>query len=96
MTLNSADLGDHAEENGVIVIGMEGYGDLMTMRVNAKTDLAEAYIITPDAIQPLAMSEEELNALWQEIQGNSLAVLFSSMSKLPASVLKLLPTTTGQ
>ena len=86
---SEADLGDHAEANGTFTMAMEGLGDLMTITIAEKTDLAEAYIITPDAVQPMAMSEEELNAFGQEISTNAMMVLFSLLPKLPTAVQQM-------
>ncbi|MBQ8073475.1 MAG: hypothetical protein IJ231_06895 [Clostridia bacterium] len=83
------DAGDHAEESGAFAIGMEGMGDLLTVRFAGRTDLAEAYIITPDAVQPLAMSAEELEAFQQEVTMNAQTALLGVLPKLPQSVLQL-------
>ena len=84
-----ADLGDHAEGSGTFTMALEGLGDLMTLRITEKTDVAEAYIITPDAVQPMAMNEEELNALTQEISTNAMMVVFSLLPKLPSSLQQM-------
>ena len=87
---NETDLGDHAEGQGTFTTSMEGIGDLMTITINKKTDIAEAYIITPDAVQPMAMSEEELNAFGQEISTNAMMVLISVLPKLPQGLQQML------
>ena len=87
---NETDLGDHAEGQGTFTTSMEGIGDLMTITINKKTDIAEAYIITPDAVQPIAMSEEELNAFGQEISSNAMMVLISVLPKLPQGLQQML------
>jgi len=87
---SETDLGDHAEGQGTFTTSMEGIGDLMTITINKKTDIAEAYIITPDAVQPMAMSEEELNAFGQEISTNAMMVLISVLPKLPQGLQQML------
>ena len=86
---NAADLGDHAEQNGAFTLGMEGIGNLLSVKVAGKTGPAEAYIVTPDAVQPLAMSEEELGELQNEVMQNAQSVLLSSLQYLPPSILQM-------
>lgn len=88
-TQTMTDLGDHATETGEVVMGIEGVGDLVTYHIAAETGAAEDYIDTADAVQPLAMSEEELNALKQELLGNVQQMLPGLMEKLPASVVNM-------
>ncbi len=87
--LSEQDLGDHAEGSFKSVIGMEGLGDLMTVNCDAKTGIAEAYIITKDAVHPMAMSQEELSKWSANLQSNAQMVLMTALTKLPSSVLEL-------
>ena len=80
------DLGDHAEETVTVAVAMDGLGDLVTIKAEAKTGLAEAYIITEDAVQPLDMDEEALEAFTGEVLQNAMVNLFGLISKLPESV----------
>ena len=80
------DLGDHAEENVTARFELEGMGEVFSMNAEAKTGLAEAYIITDDAVQPLAMSQEELAELWNTLQQKLMIGAFSIIPKLPESV----------
>ena len=77
------DLGDHAEETMTMTVGMENAGTLATVHMDARTDLAEAYIITPDAKEPLSMSQEELNSVSQE--------MMMKLQMLPATLITKLP-----
>lgn len=83
------DLGDHAEQAVSMKVGLDGIGDLMTILMEGKTDLAEAYIVTDDAVQPMAMSEEEMAAFTGEIQNSAMAGLMNLMQLLPASVQQI-------
>ena len=88
-TQNAADLGDHAEENTTVTFGLKDVGDLLTLNIASKTGLAEAYIVTPDALQIMAMSDEEKQALTEEVNGNAMSVLTGAMKYLPASLMTL-------
>ncbi len=88
--LSEQDLGDHAEGNFKATIGMEGLGELMTLNCDLKTGIAEAYIITKDAMHPLSMSQEEQAKWIESLQTNAQMVLMTALTKLPASVLQLL------
>ncbi len=87
--LSERDLGDHAEGSYKAVIGMEGMGDLMTINCDARTGIAEAYIITKDAVHPMSMSQEELSKWSANLQSNAQMVLMTALTKLPSSVLEL-------
>ncbi len=82
------DLGDHAEEDATVVLSMDGIGDLMTVTVNSKTDLAEAYIITEDAARPLD-SEEAMNEFTSSLTGSLPGGLLKLINALPESVQKV-------
>lgn len=80
------DLGDHAEEDVTVAVALDGLGDLMTIKAQAKTGLAEAYIITADAVQPVEMDGEAQEAFAGEIMQSLTINLFGLISKLPESV----------
>lgn len=90
-----ADLGDHMEANASFSVAVENMGDLLSVNISQKTDLAEAYIITEDAVQPLAMSQEELQAFGEEIMGEAQGALGGLIGKLPQSVLSLVMQMAG-
>ncbi len=92
-TMNEQDLGDHAEGYYSAKIGMEGMGDLLTVNCSARTALAEAYIITEDAVRPMTMSQKEQDKWIESLQSNVQVVMFTALSKLPESVLQLLNST---
>ena len=88
MTAEERDLGDHAEENATMAVSMSNIGELLSFTVNARTDLAEAYIITEDAVEPLA-SETGMQELGQKVLTNAQMTLISLIGKLPESVQSL-------
>ena len=83
------DLGDHAEENAVITAAIDGLGDVLKVTMNAKTDLAEAWIIVDDAVQPLSMTQEELQQLSGELSGSAMGGLMKLVGLLPANAQTL-------
>ncbi len=87
--LSEQDLGDHAEGNFNAKISIEGMGDLLTVNCDARTGLAEAYIITGDAVRPLTMSQKEQSKWIEGLQSNAQQILLGALSKLPASVIQL-------
>ena len=93
VTATEADAGDHAEGSASYVVGMEGMGDLFTLNAAMKTDVAEAYIISDDAVEVMSMTEEEQQELMSGVQANAMMALFSVLPKLPESVQQLI---TGQ
>ena len=80
------DLGDHAEGLMTANVAMEGMGDLFALTAESKTDLAEAYIITDSAVQPLGLSAEEQQTLLNEISQSAMMGLVKLMTALPESV----------
>ena len=86
LSWEAQDLGDHAEAAGTILIGRNDPGDLMTVYVAQTTDLAEAYIITPDAVQPMAMTEAEREKFTARAAFSSLLETARLISRLPSSV----------
>lgn len=88
ISVDDQDLGDHAEQTMTMQAAVAG-ADLMTLKVKAYTDLGEAYIVTPDAVQPMAMSQEEQQALLQEITQSASMGLVQLLGKLPESVQTL-------
>ena len=84
------DKGDHAEGQMDFSISLEDSGMLFALHESRKTDLAEAYIITPDAVQPLAMSEEEQSELMRDVQNSLQMSLITLIQYLPASVTQML------
>ena len=89
------DLGDHAEGAATLNIAVDGMGDMLTMTVERKTDLAEAYIITADAVQPMAMSAEEQEALMSEVSQGAMMGLVKLLQSLPESVQPLVQQMLG-
>ena len=89
------DLGDHAEGAATLNIAVDGMGDMLTMTVERKTDLAEAYIITADAVQPMAMSAEEQEALMSEVSQSAMMGLVKLLQSLPESVQPLVQQMLG-
>jgi len=83
------DLGDHAEGTLTINAAMENIGDIVTLTIGKKTDMAEAYIVTEDAVQPLAMNSEEMNAFTQEVSATAQQALIGLINKLPESARNL-------
>lgn len=82
----ASDEGDHATANVVCSIGLEGTEDaLLTITANSSTDLAEAYIISDEAIYPLSLNEEELNELASSLQLDATLGLLNVLSSLPES-----------
>jgi len=51
--------------------------------------MAEADIVTEDAVQPLAMNSEEMNAFTQEVSATAQQALIGLINKLPESVRNL-------
>ena len=86
---NSIDAGDHAEENFSAKLSLEGGDELLTMNGTAVTGLAEAYIITPDAVEVLSLSESERSQLLSDVQSSLPLTLMGLIGKLPASVQQL-------
>jgi len=84
------DKGDHAEEDMTAVITMDGVGEIATIKSHSATGAAEAFIVTDNAVSPMAMSESELEALLDEVSENAQSVLLSLITELPSSVLTLL------
>ncbi len=84
------DLGDHAEGHMDMTIGLEGMGDLVCIHETMQTGMAEAYIVSPDAVQPMTMSEEELNTLMQSIQTNLNMLPLTIFQYLPESLVQLM------
>ncbi len=89
------DLGDHAEGHMDMTFSMEGIGDLVRIHETMQTGMAEAYIVSPDAVQPMAMSEEELNTLMQSIQTNLQMLPLTIIQYLPESLVQLLMQNSG-
>lgn len=83
------DLGDHAEGSTVFSLAEDKQGTLLTVNVQTRTDLAEAYIIREDAAQPLTMSAEERSAFLQEVSTSAMSGLAGLVMKLPESVRPL-------
>ena len=85
----SRDAGDHAETTLNVKTAVKDMGDVLGLTVQTRTDLAEAYIITEDAVQPLAMSQEDLQAFGQEITASAQSGLIALIGKLPQSTQQL-------
>ena len=83
------DLGDHAEGQGSMTVGLEDAGSLMTVKVTTATAAADALIVTPDAIHPMAMNEEELNSLGTKLMGSVMGEAAALLQKLPANFLQM-------
>ena len=83
------DLGDHAEKNTSVTVGLENVGDLVTIVSERKTDMAEAWLTAEGAAQVLSMSEEEQNAFLQEVTTDLQIALMTIITKLPESVQPL-------
>ncbi len=94
---NEADQGDHFEGSAELGIGIEGYGTLITLKADARTQLAEAYVVTEDAIHPMQMSKEKQEALMGDIQRNLTTAMGRITLLLPESVRNLImqPQTTA-
>ena len=95
-TSSQKDLGDHAEGQETLSMSVEGVGDLYSLTVQRKTELAEAYITSPDAVEIAALDTAGMNALGSEIKQNATGVFLGILMKLPPSVLKLLMKNTGK
>jgi hypothetical protein len=78
------DLGDHAEETAKVDVTIQD-ALLMTLNVNTKTDMAEAYIISEDAVRPAALSEEEMQSFTQSLSTNATSGLLQLLTALPES-----------
>ena len=87
---NSLDAGDHAEETFSGSLSLENKGELLSVKGTANTGLAEAYIISPEAVEVLSMSETERTELMGEIQGSAVLTVVGLMGKLPESCQQLL------
>ncbi len=86
---NSVDAGDHSEETISATISLEGGDELLTVNGTAVTGLAEAYIVSPDAVEVLSLSESDRNQMMSDIQAALPLTLMSLIAKLPASVQQL-------
>ena len=95
-TSSQRDLGDHAEGQETLSMSVEGVGDLYSLTVQRKTELAEAYITSPDAVEIAALDTAGMNALGSEIKQNATGVFLGILMKLPPSVLKLLMKNSGK
>ncbi len=88
--VDEQDLGDHAEGRLSLTVGLEGIGDLLTVNCDMHTAMAEAYIISGDAVRLMQKSQEEMEAWTEGIQNNAMMVLVTAMQQLPESVMNLL------
>jgi hypothetical protein len=95
MDFTDKDLGDHAKTDLVFTVGLAEGGALLTIKVDGKTDLAEAYIITDDAVDVAKMDEETSQALRNELQVGAAQVLSNLMTKLPEAAQQLLAQIMG-
>ena len=87
---NSLDAGDHAEETFSGSMSLENQGERLSVRGTANTGLAEAYIISPEAVEVLNLSRTERTELMDDIQGSAIMTAVGLMGKLPASCQQLL------
>jgi len=92
MNAGMNDLGDHAEINADVTVGLEDAGEMARFTLTGKTDLAEAYIITADTVRPLE-SQEAMESFTKNLQTNAMGGLLKLMNVLPESVQQMLVKT---
>ena len=89
-TVANEDKGDHAEGYADVVVSLEGRGELFAVHEKMSTGIAEAYIITPEATQPMTMSQEELNELVERVKSYVAVLPYTLIQYLPTSLLQVL------
>ena len=88
------DLGDHAEGESSSTLTLANVGEVMTVNTAFRTDMAEAYIVTENALEPLG-KEEDRAALNEMIQNLPSTLLVQLLPLVPDSVRNLLFQSSG-
>ena len=83
------DMGDHAEGESSATLTVNGIGEVMTVNTAFRTDLAEAYIVTENALEPLGNAEDRA-ALEEMVQNVPSTLLVQLLPLVPDSVRTML------